>query len=386
MTTVLLSTLGRGNYSETTYRFPDGRQYKTSYCTHAIAETFQPDETIVFLTAGATAEHWETLQLYFGDKKLERQDIPDGATEEELWRIFRVITDRVVAMPGDIELYLDITHAFRSLPLLLVIASAYLRQARNVTIKDIFYGAYDARVDNVTPVFSLLTFVTLFDWMNGVDAFSHTGDSAILAQLLRRTRLPKSANGQGQSNDLGEIADTLERLTLDLELLRVDAILTGAARLQRQLNTIENALPAYAHPFAILLQKVRSTYGRFALASPRRNLAETLDRQLKLISWFIQHGRLVAATLLAREWFISWQMFKSNSKVEEIYDRDQREHFSKEEIEAGLSQNESAVWRNLRSIRNDVGHVSYNRQTRSAAEIRKSVNNIQAKLEALFRK
>lgn len=388
MTTVLLSTLGTGCYSETTYRFPDGREYKTSYCTHAIAETFQPDETIVFLTEGATSHHWDMLRAYFGDSKLTKYDIPNGATQEELWHIFRVITDTIAAMPGAIEIYLDVTHAFRSLPLLLVIAVAYLRQIYNVTIKDIFYGAYEAKVDNITPVFSLLTFVTLFDWINGVDAFSRTGDSAILAQLLRQTRIPNSTNAQGESKELGKLADTLEKLTLNLELLRLDGILSTAAELQHQLKTVENELPAYAHPFTPLLKKVSLTYGRFALASPRKNLAETLDRQLKLISWFIEHGRFVAATLLAREWFISWQMFKSGYKVEEVYNSEKRKSFSEgsEGISNALSQEERNVWDKLRNIRNDVGHVSYNRKTRSAVEVRNNVKDIYAKLEGMFHK
>ena len=83
------------------------------------------------------------------------------------------------------EIILDITHAFRSIPLLIFIVAAYLRQVKNVKLKHIIYGAFEARDTETdqTPIFDLTPFVELLDWMNAVNIFQNSGDARPIARL-----------------------------------------------------------------------------------------------------------------------------------------------------------------------------------------------------------
>jgi len=96
-----------------------------------------------------------------GKTTLRPISIPDGKDEAEIWGIFETLTQNV--NEGD-SIVFDITHAFRSIPFLAMIAVSYLRAAKGIELNAIVYGAYDARIDDKSPVFNLTPFVTLLDW------------------------------------------------------------------------------------------------------------------------------------------------------------------------------------------------------------------------------
>jgi CRISPR-associated Csx2 family protein len=146
MTVVAIGTLGTNNYTEVKYRFSDGQVIASSYPIHALIQRKQLrlDQTIILLTAEARKKNWELMELFLKDHpsagEIRDVSIKDGRNESELWEIFEAITQTI---PESAELYIDITHGLRHLPMLLVMACAYLRTAKNVTVKSISYGAFD---------------------------------------------------------------------------------------------------------------------------------------------------------------------------------------------------------------------------------------------------
>ncbi|HIC96177.1 TPA: TIGR02221 family CRISPR-associated protein [Candidatus Bipolaricaulota bacterium] len=98
--------------------------------------------------------------------------IPSGKNEQEIWDIFSTIVNEIEEKD---ELYLDITHAFRSLPLLATVIINYLKVMKNIQVRAISYGAMEAVGDIWTvkqidieqrdiPVFNLLPFDQLLDF------------------------------------------------------------------------------------------------------------------------------------------------------------------------------------------------------------------------------
>ena len=76
---------------------------------------------------------------------------------------------------GD-QIILDVTHGFRSLPMLIFVVAAYLRQMKYVVLERVVYGAYEAKDENYNaPVFDLTLMVELMDWFHGLDSFHVTG-------------------------------------------------------------------------------------------------------------------------------------------------------------------------------------------------------------------
>ncbi|MGQ9462826.1 MAG: CRISPR-associated DxTHG motif protein, partial [Candidatus Fervidibacter sp.] len=65
-------------------------------------------------------------------------------------------------------------HAFRSLPLIVFTVAVYLRRTKNVTIRHIVYGAYEAREpfrdppqpEDQAQIFDLTPLLDLLDWLS----------------------------------------------------------------------------------------------------------------------------------------------------------------------------------------------------------------------------
>ncbi|MCS7311715.1 MAG: TIGR02221 family CRISPR-associated protein, partial [Acidobacteria bacterium] len=152
----VLSFLGITKYKVTTYVWQEGdeeRSYETRLFPEALVHIFRPECLVVFVTSAVkNGENFSTLHERL-NTMLKPVDIPEGKTKEELWEIFDRCVEAV--QEGD-EILLDVTHAFRSLPLLVFAVAAYLRRTKKVTIRHIVYGAYEARDDQGrSPIFDL---------------------------------------------------------------------------------------------------------------------------------------------------------------------------------------------------------------------------------------
>ena len=138
---VFISILGTGPYSECKYSVNETHVLTTRYIQLATLkylvdkskldgnEWTENDEAIIFLTDKAKSDQWQNGYAREGKETLIRdglekefykmsfpfeltpKDIKDGKDTDEIWEIFDVIYNEI--NDGD-ELFLDITHAFRS--------------------------------------------------------------------------------------------------------------------------------------------------------------------------------------------------------------------------------------------------------------------------------
>ncbi|MFK7949469.1 MAG: TIGR02221 family CRISPR-associated protein [Saprospiraceae bacterium] len=98
-----------------------------------------------------------------------------------------IIDDNFVS-EGD-TIILDITHAFRSIPIYLMMVIMYLRDVKpkNVIVQDILYGMYDVKweMENYyVPIVSLKPTLNILDWIKGAYAFQSFGNGHLIGKLL----------------------------------------------------------------------------------------------------------------------------------------------------------------------------------------------------------
>lgn len=392
----LLTFLGVGNYQPAEYvRGAD------TYCTDLFAEALvkwlKPADMFVFLTERASGHaNWIRLQeRVAAEVRLHPKPIPDGATEEELWRIFTTLTDCL--SPQESVLF-DITHAFRSLPVLSLLAAVYLRTAKNVNIEGIVYGAYEAKDQaNRAPVFDLSPFLGLLDWVTGADHFMGSGDCRELAKLLRQAhRAPWRTAGCGESADLPRhlqnVAASLEKLTQALLLTRPHEAAEHSQAVCNQLDTVAGEARRWAPPFAVLLEQLRQAFSPLA--------DDRLGAQREMIRWYIAHDHRVQAVTLAREWLLSWTChalaqdpLRDRQEVERAIQAAslRRRGLTSEtpptllpRIQA-LSEMETLLdaWQSVADLRNDVAHCGMRIHPRPTKAIAESIDRLPDKLAAL---
>ena len=368
-----LTFLGTGDYQQTTYIKHDDptKSCETNLFPEAVAELYEPDRLIAFATEAVRsrkAAELQRLEEKIGGK-FGAIAIPNGNSEAQLWDIFQRCAE---AVDRDDEIILDITHAFRSIPLLVFIVAGYLRQVKQVRLKHIIYGAFEARdtTTDRTPIFDLTPFVQLLDWTNAVNVFQNSGDARPIAEL-------------DISDDISEALKALsEALLTNRTLEAQDAAL--------QFNGLNlHQLEQRSTPFGMLISQLQSNYRDMAVYMPSENPNKSLEKQKEQITWYVKNQHYLQAITLMREWLISYECLQqgnrrwlSRSSREEAENAlNERLHNQSSQLSvelASLASNQTltTLWGQCLEVRNDMGHCGMRHARKSAPEVIQAIETL----------
>ena len=409
----IISFLGFGNYTEVTYLHPDFDNHPikvlTRFYQEALVEFYHPKTLYVLLTKtvekkiprGAERTNWQTLQERLNNKvNLQPiKNIPEKNTPQDIWFIFEQITDCL--QKGD-EVIFDITYGFRSTPIVALLAVSYLRVVRQVKIKGLLYGAFDAKnQDDETPSYDLLPIVSLLDWIPATDQFIKTGNGEALADLLK--------NDRAANRTTEKLAESITNISRGLQMLRPIDVMTASAQLSED---IEEATPTISQeilPFVTLLKRVETDYSKFGLANPQvdDNAKDSLIKQLQMVEWYVEKREMVQALSIAREWLVSLLCYHFKLNMLDKSNRSEMElllHGGKYKDDEGNTTKESqylARWKelpkntrkpinrlwggeyDLANLRNDVAHAGYRKNPHKTEEILEKTKEVLNQLKAI---
>lgn len=180
---VFISFLGTNNYQKTRYQFGDCISEPVRFVQEALIglqcrNWSESDSVIIFCTEGSREKNWvnngqeraatedekEGLESRLSKLGLKaavsEQDIREGFTENDMWEIFNTVYNY---LEDEDEIYLDVTHAFRSIPLFTIPLFNFAKFMKGTKLAAIFYGAFEARnkETNITPIVELSSLVKL---------------------------------------------------------------------------------------------------------------------------------------------------------------------------------------------------------------------------------
>ncbi|MCG5501539.1 TIGR02221 family CRISPR-associated protein [Ectothiorhodospira lacustris] len=216
--TTLLTFLGRaprqeGRYRTTCYDFGDGMDAEpTAFFGWPLRRRLGAERLIIMGTSGSMWDHLfdDGVNLPEGDhlrliqaveEKRVTPDllapltgpladhlgcevhlvlIPYCRTEKEQTDILSIMAHHVQAND---RVHIDVTHGFRHLPMLALLAALYLRVARGASIDGIWYGAYDPDTGQA-PVHNLIGLLGIADWLQTLNTYDKDGDYGAFAPLL----------------------------------------------------------------------------------------------------------------------------------------------------------------------------------------------------------
>jgi CRISPR-associated DxTHG motif protein len=377
----LIAFLGLGQYQSTRYYLGD-QEWASSFSPPAVAHFVRPDIVLICATPQVRAgPHLPALQRELEQAGLASQiiEIPDGKDETELWQIFDAMTEAVEA--GDTVIF-DITHSFRSLPLLAFLAVAYLKAARGVTTEKLLYGAYEARdqASNRTPIFDLTPFVDLLEWLTAAERFVEVGDGRRLSELLQwgiptGPELAQHSQARQLRDRLKPAATIVEDISLALRLIRPLETAQAAAKLQEALENAGPVIQQRARPFALLADQVAQAYSPFALDEEAAISWPGLKVQYQMIDWYLKKDQLVQAVALAREWIVTALLLRFGGQMLEPKHRAEAEwvlnsaarkrgDVPQTPTELGVTLEALpyaphlvGLWSKLGQLRNDIAHA-----------------------------
>lgn len=225
---VFISVLGFTNYGQCSYVKGDYKSSSIRFIQEATldylckqCEWSVNDVAYILLTNGAEKANWhddghkdretgEVIKCEGLCSRLQKmnlpfvvntiKNLPDGNTEEEIWNIFERVFNE---LQDEDELYFDLTHGFRYLPMLVMVLINYSKFLKNTSVKSITYGNYESRnkVTNEAPIIDLLPLSALQDWTYAAGQFLDSGNVDKLQLLCDKELKPILRNAQGSNND-----------------------------------------------------------------------------------------------------------------------------------------------------------------------------------------
>lgn len=188
------------------------------------------------------------------------------------------------------DIYLDITHSFRSLPMYMMNLLLYMKTVsdKQVRIANISYGMLEASTriktgQSLTPVVNLTDTAYIMDWIIGAYAFKEYGNSYKIVELL---------DMEGEKN----AANRLREFSDEMNLNHLDGIQSQVQKLsaikKQTFSTIPNA---------ILPNAINSYIGVFGANS-------AAEFQYKIACWHYDHKNYASSYLSLLEAILTYVM------------------------------------------------------------------------------
>ncbi len=428
MSKAFISILGTNDYLETRHKFPDGKvtDYPVKYIQEDLVKEFcqdwtEDDEIRIFITDEAEKKNWlddghkdkegnvnkntgleKRLNALGLKAKIKPIKIPTGDSEKEIWEIFDIISSK---FRKDEKVIVDITHSFRSLPMLLTVMLNYTRQIKNINVEGIYYAAFETLgpipevrkipvKERIAPIFDLTPLVKLQEWTNA------TRDFIEFANVKELKRMIKSENNSYEKIDeenklLRKTFRMLDQVSENIALCR------GREIVNKKYSVIKNNLKE--------LEKITTI-------KPVKNLFELIDKKIERFSdsdlnngfvaveWCMEHKLYQQAITILQETIITKILYLlnldySNLKYrkivtsairfinegtpEEKWRDEAREHkeITKKIMDLPFTNEIRKDFDKISSIRNDVNHAGFLSDSRNTDSILARINQVFEKIK-----
>lgn len=316
---VFVSVLGTGFYEKCQYE--DSKP--TRFIQQATLEWLKADDwtendrVLIFTTNSAKEKNWSVkdkrsknkdayaeeyigLQYVLDDMRLaakvEAVDIPDGKNEAEMWDVFGRIYDKLEDRD---QLYFDLTHAFRYLPMLVLVLGQYAGHLKKTEIKSVTYGNYEARDKgtNVAPINNLMPLVTLLDYTQAAADFEEYGNMKAIGDAVAATDASiLSKKKQGQFKKEAEILSKgLLKLNKDLSTCRGKELMSG-----KTVNDVQKNI-ANIKEFGVLPLPIYNILENVGKKLQVFNMGRLEDNLLNSIDWCLKNGMVQQGYTLCQE-------------------------------------------------------------------------------------
>jgi CRISPR-associated DxTHG motif protein len=405
---LLITFFGMGNkYQETTY-FLEDKEKTTKYIADALNEFLNPDKILIFTTQKAIDKNnafKEEIEEKIGRDKTETVLVPSGKDQKEQEEIFKKVLEEVEKYK-EWEIYVDITHAFRSIPLVFFISLFYLKNFYNIKTSKIFYGAYEQRDENNrSPVIELTFLLDIIDWFNSVNMFVKRYEANELAH-----RLKLMVNNEKflkldpeQKNNLINLSEGLRKFSgeyLNVRAVQFARLLVDLKdKLSKSKPIINENLPILSP----LINKVQTEIENLQTSNPDTLNMDTLNYRIKLIRNYLKRNLVLQAILLLREVFVDYLVLKVGDPSKWL-EYDYRESISRafngsdgnkvdkntaEKIKSLQKRNSELIkiWKDIKYFRNNLAHCGIGKaEKEDLSGLKKKIEDLTNRLEAEIRK
>ncbi|QYR63721.1 TIGR02221 family CRISPR-associated protein [Fusobacterium animalis] len=402
MSKVLIAGIGggknkqNGKYSIANYQIENDIYRDRSFITSALEEHYHIDKTIFI---GTTGSMWDNLYEFYCDKynkeydenyHIELMEVIDesskdddvqklninkfnetfkdkilaivtkyGMNELEIFENFNLIIQIQEQLKNGDEVYLDITHSFRSNAFWLFLVMNYLTDVadKKIEIKAITYGMLEIidrnlpKEDQIANVVDLNAFYKILQWIKGANNFKNYGNSYLIEKNIENEKLSKKLKNFSDALNMNYIAslrqsiNSLKKLEEDIENLEGPAKLIIPKVIKEFMDRFSTEEKDYL--FQAELAKWHFEQKRYAMAYININeaiIGFIMDAlELPLLS----ADKKKDENKLAKDWL---NMIISRHEANKIYPNFKADKDNKELYEY------IKIFEHSRRVRNEIAH------------------------------
>ena len=331
---IFISVLGSSQYRECTYIKDKFRSSPVRFVQEAMLEHYMQqqewtpaDKAMILLTDGARRANWndnghkdyntgatvecEGLKTRFDRMELpfavEVKPIPDGNNEQEIWEIFEKIYQELDICD---EIYFDITHGFRFLPMLVLTLAFYSKFLKQTRFVSVTYGNFEARnkETNEAPIVDLISLPALLDWSYAAGQFVDSGNLKPMAELCDTELRPILRDKDKRDESAILLNRYVRSLTSSIEefhLCRGCDIIEASS-----IYKIREICPqkTFISPLNPIFQKINESFGSFSSGYDVKNT-------ICAARWCFDKGLYQQAATILQEGVVSFFAFRHGIPV-----------------------------------------------------------------------
>lgn len=422
MAKILITALGSGTYNKekkekeykpATYYVEEGNPLeKTEFIASAIDEKWEMDK-IIFI--GTTGSMWSNIyKFYCKNKSITMNDeyydklknteltankdtpvekleiekfnntfggkikgivIKYGVNDIENLENFHSIIEIEKEIEDGDEIFIDITHSFRSMSFWLFLIMTYLKDVsnKNIDIKNITYGMFEAQNEKKeTPIVSLNLFVDILKWFKGASELKNYGNSYSILDELEKNLMNK------------EIKNEIEIFSDTMNINYIDSIEESL----KNFNTIKDKLNNLEGPGKYIIPQVFKNFiNTFELPNKEKlsNEEKKYLLRAKLAKWHFDQKRYSMAAININEAIVDFIMDALNFPNIDTEIKTDKTRLAKiwleqiKEVEDEEIKKYGTMYVETRSIRNKIAHSLDNKR-----DLKEDIKNLKEYSNNIF--
>jgi len=422
MAKILITALGSGTYNKekkekeykpATYYVEEGNPLeKTEFIASAIDEKWEMDK-IIFI--GTTGSMWSNIyKFYCKNKSITMNDeyydklknteltankdtpvekleiekfnntfggkikgivIKYGVNDIENLENFHSIIEIEKEIEDGDEIFIDITHSFRSMSFWLFLIMTYLKDVsnKNIDIKNITYGMFEAQNEKKeTPIVSLNLFVDILKWFKGASELKNYGNSYSILDELEKNLMNK------------EIKNEIEIFSDTMNINYIDSIEESL----KNFNTIKDKLNNLEGPGKYIIPQVFKNFiNTFELPNKKKlsNEEKKYLLRAKLAKWHFDQKRYSMAAININEAIVDFIMDALNFPNIDTEIKTDKTRLAKiwleqiKEVEDKEIKKYGTMYVETRSIRNKIAHSLDNKR-----DLKEDIKNLKEYSNNIF--
>lgn len=422
MAKILITALGSGTYNKeknekeyrpATYYVEEGNPLKeTELIASAIDEQWKMDK-IIFI--GTTGSMWSNVYKFYCenkritmndeyydklkktelsankdtlienleiekfnatfDKKIKGIVIKYGVDNKENLENFHSIIEIEKEIEDGDEIFIDVTHSFRSMSFWLFLIMTYLKDVsnKNIDIKNITYGMFEAPNEKKeTPIVSLNLFVDILKWFKGASELKNYGNSYSILDELEKNSMDK------------EIKNELENFSDTMNINYIDSIEESL----KNFNTIKDKLNNLEGPGKYIIPQVFKNFiNTFELPNKEKlsNEEKKYLLRARLAKWHFNQKRYSMAAININEAIVDFIMDALNFPNIDTEIKTDKTRLAKiwleqiKEVEDKEIKKYGTMYVETRSIRNKIAHSLDNKR-----DLKEDIKNLKEYSNNIF--